>query len=114
MGRGLRPSADFYDDPAPALRFFDLTAVTLAREAEIPAGATVLDVATGTGKVAVEAASAVDPRGRVIGVNVTTGGSLVVTSSLLRGTVTEFDDRLNRLTSVKVAPAARDAAIAVW
>ena len=65
----------------------------------------------------------VDPRrGRVLrsapvpygSFNVTTGGSLVVTSSLLRGTVTEFDDRLNRLTSVKVAPAARDAAIAVW
>jgi DNA-binding beta-propeller fold protein YncE len=46
--------------------------------------------------------------------NVTTDGGLVVTSSLLRGTVTEFDDRLHRIASLKVAPAARDAAISVW
>jgi DNA-binding beta-propeller fold protein YncE len=47
--------------------------------------------------------------------NVTSAGGLVVTSSLLRGMLTEFGDRLGRpMMNVKVAPAARDAAISVW
>jgi DNA-binding beta-propeller fold protein YncE len=46
--------------------------------------------------------------------NVATAGGLVVVSSLLRGTVTELDDRLEPLLMMRVAPAARDAGIAVW
>lgn len=46
--------------------------------------------------------------------NVTTAGGLVVVSSLLRGTVTELDDNLRLLTTVKVAPAARDVGVSVW
>jgi len=46
--------------------------------------------------------------------NVTTVGSLVVTSSLLRGTLTELDGRLRALRTVKVAPAARDVGVSVW
>jgi SAM-dependent methyltransferase len=64
-------SADSYDHPA--LRFFDLNARALVREVGLPAGAAVLDVATGTGKVAVEAAHVVGPQGRVIGVDVSAG-----------------------------------------
>lgn len=64
----------------------------------------------------------VDLRGRVIrevatpygSFNVATSGGLVVVSSLLDGTVTEFTDRLRRWQSVKVAPVARDVAISVW
>jgi DNA-binding beta-propeller fold protein YncE len=46
--------------------------------------------------------------------NLTTAGSLVVTSSLIRGTVTEFDDQLRLMRNVKVAPAARDVGLVVW
>jgi DNA-binding beta-propeller fold protein YncE len=46
--------------------------------------------------------------------NVTSAGGLVVTSSLLRGTLTEFGDRLGPMMNLRVAPAARDAAIVVW
>jgi len=46
--------------------------------------------------------------------NVTTAGGLVVTSSLLRGTLTELNSRLRPLRTVKVAPAARDAGVSVW
>jgi DNA-binding beta-propeller fold protein YncE len=46
--------------------------------------------------------------------NVTTLGSMVLTSSLVSGTVTEFNFRLRRIRSVKVAPAARDVAASVW
>jgi DNA-binding beta-propeller fold protein YncE len=65
----------------------------------------------------------VDTRnGRVLGVaavpygsfNLTTAGSLVVTSSLTRGTLTELDDRLRLMRNVKVAPAARDVGVVVW
>jgi DNA-binding beta-propeller fold protein YncE len=65
----------------------------------------------------------VGPAGRILravdiphgSFNVTSAGGLVVTSSLLRGTLTEFGDRLGRpMMSVKVAPAARDAAVVVW
>jgi DNA-binding beta-propeller fold protein YncE len=63
-----------------------------------------------------------DARGRVVrsgtipygSFNVTTVGSLVVTSSLLRGTLTELDDRLRVLRTVRVAPAARDVGVAAW
>jgi ubiquinone/menaquinone biosynthesis C-methylase UbiE len=61
-------SAGSYDDPA--LRFFDLNASALVAQVDVPVGASVLDVATGTGKVALEAARAVGPRGSVIGVDV--------------------------------------------
>ncbi len=46
--------------------------------------------------------------------NVTTVGGVVLTSSLLRGTLTEFDSNLRLLRTVKVATAARDVAGAVW
>jgi DNA-binding beta-propeller fold protein YncE len=65
---------------------------------------------------------AVDPRtGRVLrarrvpygSFNVATIGSVVVTSSLMRGTVTELDSKLRILRSVKVAPATRGLAMVV-
>jgi hypothetical protein len=43
--------------------------------------------------------------------NVATAGDLVLTSSLLRGTVTELNTRLRIVGMLKVAPAARDPAI---
>ena len=46
--------------------------------------------------------------------NVTTIGSNVVTSSLIRGTVTDFDSDLRLLRTVRVAPAARGVAGVVW
>jgi DNA-binding beta-propeller fold protein YncE len=63
-----------------------------------------------------------DARGRVVrssrvpygSFNVTTAGGLVVTSSLLRGTLTELNSRLRLLRTVKVAPTARDAGVSVW
>ncbi|HKX18797.1 MAG TPA: class I SAM-dependent methyltransferase [bacterium] len=50
-------------------RCFDLQADALIREAHIAQGATVLDVATGTGKTALAAARAVGSRGRVVGID---------------------------------------------
>jgi DNA-binding beta-propeller fold protein YncE len=44
----------------------------------------------------------------------TTAGDFVVTSSLLRGTVTELNAQLHVVRTLKVAPAARDVAISVW
>jgi hypothetical protein len=46
--------------------------------------------------------------------NVATAGDFVVTSSLLRGTVTELNAQLHVVRTLKVAPAARDVAISVW
>ena len=47
--------------------------------------------------------------------NVSTFGSLFATSSLLTGQVAEFDDvTLARLTTTKIAAAARDLAVSVW
>jgi YVTN family beta-propeller protein len=46
--------------------------------------------------------------------NVATSGSLVVTSSLLDGTLTEFTAGLRRMLKVEVAPRTRDVAISVW
>jgi YVTN family beta-propeller protein len=46
--------------------------------------------------------------------NLTTVGGLVVTSSLMRGTLTEFTDQLRRMRNLKVAPAARDVGVVVW
>lgn len=64
-------ASDTYD--ARALRCFDMHAATLVREAQVPAGTSVLDVATGTGKVALVAARAVGPHGRVVGVDLSAG-----------------------------------------
>jgi ubiquinone/menaquinone biosynthesis C-methylase UbiE len=64
-------ASDAYD--APLRRCFDLHARALVREAQIPPGATVLDVATGTGKAALEAARVVGPGGRVVGVDLSAG-----------------------------------------
>jgi DNA-binding beta-propeller fold protein YncE len=46
--------------------------------------------------------------------NLTTAGGLVVTSSLLRGTVTELNDQLRLIRNVNVAAAARDVGVVVW
>ena len=46
--------------------------------------------------------------------NVTTLAGTVLTSSLLRGTVAEFDSRLHLLRTVEVASATRDVAGSVW
>jgi DNA-binding beta-propeller fold protein YncE len=46
--------------------------------------------------------------------NVTTIGSNVVTSSLIRGTVTDFDSNLRLRRTIRVAPAARGVAGVVW
>jgi DNA-binding beta-propeller fold protein YncE len=65
----------------------------------------------------------VDPRrGRILRIasapygsfNLTLIGGNVVTSSLLRGTVTYFDSDLRLLHTVRVAPAARGVAGVVW
>jgi DNA-binding beta-propeller fold protein YncE len=45
--------------------------------------------------------------------NVGLGGSFVLTSSLTRGTLTEFDVAGRRLLSKRIAPAARDVALVV-
>lgn len=60
-----------YDEPA--LRFLDVHARGLVQKAQIHEGARVLDVATGTGKVALEAARVVGPKGRVVGVDLSEG-----------------------------------------
>jgi DNA-binding beta-propeller fold protein YncE len=46
--------------------------------------------------------------------NLSSSGSLVVTTSLFEGVVTEFDTNLRRLMSVKMARASRAVAITVW
>jgi YVTN family beta-propeller protein len=51
------------------------------------------------------------PRGSF---NVATSGGLVLTSSLLNGTVTELDDLGRVLMVRRVAPATRDVDVAVW
>jgi ubiquinone/menaquinone biosynthesis C-methylase UbiE len=61
-------AADSYD--SPVLRFFDINAAALARAVPLPSGAVILDVATGTGKVAVAAAEAGGLRARVVGIDV--------------------------------------------
>lgn len=64
-------ASDTYDHPTR--RFFDLHAEVLVREARIPKAGQVLDVATGTGKVALAAARVVGSRGRVLGVDLSAG-----------------------------------------
>ena len=46
--------------------------------------------------------------------NLATEGSLVVTSSLLTGTLSEFDAQLRPLLSVRLAGSTRDVALTVW
>jgi DNA-binding beta-propeller fold protein YncE len=46
--------------------------------------------------------------------NLSSSGDLVATTSLLNGTVTEFDVNLKRLLTVKAADAARGIAVTVW
>lgn len=64
-------ASDGYD--RSLLRFFDLNARALVREAGIQNGERILDIATGTGKVALEAARLVRPRGRVVGIDISPG-----------------------------------------
>jgi len=56
-------------------------------------------------------ASATTPYGSF---NLVAAGGLVVTSSLLRGTVTELTDRLHLLRTVRIATEARDVGVSVW
>jgi YVTN family beta-propeller protein len=65
----------------------------------------------------------IDPAtGRVLGrartpygsFNLSAIGSLVVTTSLSNGTVTEFDENLRRMRTVRPALAARSVALTVW
>jgi DNA-binding beta-propeller fold protein YncE len=67
------------------LRVFSLPATRLLRTVRLPAGS----------------------------FNVSTFGSFVITSSLTKGTVTELSDSGRVLLSKRVAPAARDVAVAV-
>jgi ubiquinone/menaquinone biosynthesis C-methylase UbiE len=92
-------ASDTYDEPA--LRCFDLHARALVREAQVHEGAQVLDVATGTGKVAFAAARAVGPKGRIIGIDLSGGmlaqarhntGGLPVEFRLMDAERLEFDD----------------------
>jgi ubiquinone/menaquinone biosynthesis C-methylase UbiE len=92
-------ASDTYDEPA--LRCFDLHALALIREAQVHEGAQVLDVATGTGKVAFAAARAVGPRGRIVGIDLSEGmlaqarrrtGSLPVEFRLMDAEKLEFED----------------------
>ncbi len=92
-------AAGEYD--APLRRCFDLHAVALVREARITPGARVLDVATGTGKVALLAARAVAPCGHVTGVDLSEGmlaqarrkaGDLPVEFRQMDAEALEFDD----------------------
>ncbi len=92
-------AADTYDQAS--LRFLDLNAAALVREAQIPEGARVLDVATGTGKVALAAARVVGARGRVVGIDLSTGmlerarqkaGALPVEFQEMDGERLQFDD----------------------
>jgi YVTN family beta-propeller protein len=56
-------------------------------------------------------ATAATPHGSY---NLSTEASLVVVSSLLDGSVTEFDTNMHRLMSTRVARAARGVALTVW
>lgn len=64
-------ASDTYDHPTR--RFFDLHAEALVEEVQIPKAARVLDVATGTGKVALASARVVGLQGRVVGVDLSAG-----------------------------------------
>jgi len=68
---GFDLASDTYDGAWN--RSFDLQAEALVREAHIPEGAKILDVATGTGKVVLLAARAVGPQGQVVGVDLSEG-----------------------------------------
>lgn len=61
------------DYDGPALRFFPFCADRLVARLNPAAGEKILDVATGTGAVALAAAQAVGPTGRVIGVDLAEG-----------------------------------------
>lgn len=64
-------ASDTYDHPTR--RFFDLHAEALVREVSLPTAGAVLDVATGTGKVALAAARVAGPGSRVVGVDLSSG-----------------------------------------
>ena len=62
--------ANSYDNPA--LSWFDDTALAIAKRAELKAGERVLDLASGTGKVAIALAHS-EPLASVIGTDISTG-----------------------------------------
>jgi ubiquinone/menaquinone biosynthesis C-methylase UbiE len=75
-GSGTRPIAVPFNPIAKTydgIRFFQRTALRLLERAALEPGTRVLDVATGTGFVAIEAARAVGPTGKVIGTDVAAG-----------------------------------------
>ncbi len=66
--------ADFFGRAAPTYgdvgpRFFSRFGRRLVEVARLPAGARVLDVATGMGAVLIPAAEAVGPQGQVVGID---------------------------------------------
>ncbi|MEB3180103.1 MAG: methyltransferase domain-containing protein [Nostocaceae cyanobacterium] len=65
---GFNLASSGYDKPA--LRFLALTAKRLVELGNIQPGQTILDVATGTGNVALAAAKIVNPTGQVFGVDI--------------------------------------------
>jgi ubiquinone/menaquinone biosynthesis C-methylase UbiE len=69
LRKGFNNLAPTYD----RLRFLRLCSARLAELAALPRGARVLDVATGTGEVALHAARAVGPTGQVVGVDLSPG-----------------------------------------
>lgn len=92
-------ASDTYDEPA--LKCFDLHSLALVREAQVHEGAQVLDVATGTGKVAFAAARAIGPKGRIVGIDLSEGmlvqarrrlGGLPVEFRLMDAEKLEFED----------------------
>ncbi len=68
-------ASDTYDHPTR--RFFDLHAEALVREVSVPIAGALLDVATGTGKVALAAARVAGPGVRVVGVDPSASESFI-------------------------------------
>jgi len=105
-------ASDTYDEPA--LKCFDLHALALVREAEVHEGAQVLDVATGTGRVAFAAARAVGPKGRIVGIDLSEG-MLARARRRARGLPVEF--RLMDAEKLEFEDATFDVVLcgfAVW
>jgi len=68
LASGFNLASSGYDKPA--LRFLALTTKRLVELANIQPGQTILDVATGTGNVAIAAAKTVNTQGQVFGVDI--------------------------------------------
>lgn len=71
IAEGFDRAAESYD--AGEKRYFDHFARALVRHAALAPGDRVLDVATGTGLVLIEAARAIGPGGRAVGADISEG-----------------------------------------